>query len=156
MVNRVRYFYTNDGSTDSSPSCNPANSQLDHYQCPHGLSYSPITGAKHGLEADVLYFVPLKSWCEVQIVKLTNTGSSSKSFKLFSFMEWCLWNAEDDQNNLQRNLSTGEVEICGSTIYHKTEYKDRRDHYAFYHANTPVQGRSEERRVGKEGSALRR
>lgn len=140
MDNGGRYFYINDGGTVWSPGWKPVKTPLDHYECRHGLSYTTIKGAKNDLEAEVLYFVPLKSWCEVQKVKLTNTGSSSKSFKLFSFMEWCLWNAEDDQNNLQRNLSTGEVEICGSTIYHKTEYKDRRDHYAFYHANTPVQG----------------
>ena len=61
-------------------------------------------------------------------------------FQLFSFVEWCLWNAEDDQNNLQRNLNTGEVEIDGSTLYHKTEYRERRNHYAFYHVNAPVIG----------------
>lgn len=140
MDNGGRYFYINDGGTVWSPGWKPVKTPLDQYECRHGLSYTTIKGVKNDLEAEVLYFVPLKSWCEVQKVKLTNTGSSTKSFKLFSFMEWCLWNAEDDQNNLQRNLSTGEVEICESTIYHKTEYKDRRDHYAFYHANTPVQG----------------
>jgi cellobiose phosphorylase len=44
--------------------------------------------------------------------------------------------------NFQRNFSTGEVEIeqQTSTIYHKTEYRERRNHYAFYHVNTPIQG----------------
>ena len=40
----------------------------------------------------------------------------------------------------QRNFSTGEVEIEGSVIYHKTEYKERRDHYAYYSVNVPIQG----------------
>ncbi|MDC7224771.1 MAG: glycosyl transferase, partial [Spirochaetales bacterium] len=39
-----------------------------------------------------------------------------------------------------RNLSTGEVEIDGSAIYHKTEYKERRNHFAFYSVNAPIQG----------------
>ena len=90
--------------------------------------------------AEALFFVPLNALCEIQRLKLTNLTGTRKSFKLFSYMEWCLWNAEDDMNNLQRNLSTGEVEIKDSTIYHKTEYKDRRNHYAYYHSTVPVHG----------------
>jgi cellobiose phosphorylase len=140
MDNGGRYFYINDGGTVWSPGWKPVKADLDNYECRHGLSYTRIKGEKNGLEADVLFFVPLKSWCEIQKMKLTNTSNETKSFKLFSFQEWCLWNAEDDQNNLQRNLNTGEVEIDGSTLYHKTEYKERRNHYAFYHVNEPVQG----------------
>jgi cellobiose phosphorylase len=140
MDNGGRYFYINDNETIWSPGWKPVKTPLDSYQCRHGLSYTRITGEKNGLEADVLFFVPLQSWCEIQKVKLTNKSAATKKFKLFSFMEWCLWNAEDDQNNLQRNLSTGEVEIEGSTLYHKTEYKERRNHFAYYHVNTAVQG----------------
>jgi hypothetical protein len=60
--------------------------------------------------------------------------------KLFSFIEFCLWNAQDDGTNFQRNFSTGEVEVVGSTLYHKTEYRERRNHYAFYHVNAKVAG----------------
>lgn len=140
MDNGGRYFYINDGGTLWSPGWKPVKTPLDEYECRHGLSYTKIKGEKDGLEAEVLFFVPLKAWCEVQKMKLTNNSGQKKNFKLFSFQEWCLWNAEDDQNNLQRNLNTGEVEIDGSTIYHKTEYKERRNHYAFYHVNEPVQG----------------
>lgn len=140
MDNGGRYFYINDADTIWSPGWKPVKTDLDNYECRHGLSYTRIKGEKNGLEAEVLFFVPLKSWCEVQKMKLTNTSKKQKSFKLFSFQEWCLWNAEDDQNNLQRNLNTGEVEIDGSTLYHKTEYKERRNHYAFYHVNENIQG----------------
>ncbi|MGQ1890337.1 GH36-type glycosyl hydrolase domain-containing protein [Thermophagus sp. OGC60D27] len=140
MDNGGRYFYIKDGETIWSPGWKPVKTELDHYECRHGLSYTKITGAKEGLKAEVLFFVPLKSWCEIQKMTLHNTSSDIKKIKLFSFLEWCLWNAEDDQNNLQRNLNTGEVEIEGSTLYHKTEYRERRNHYAFYHVNAPVQG----------------
>jgi cellobiose phosphorylase len=140
MDNGGRYFYINDGGTVWSPGWKPVKTDLDAYECRHGLSYTKIKGEKDGIEAEVLFFVPLKSWCEVQKMTLTNKSKEKKSFKLFSFQEWCLWNAEDDQNNLQRNLNTGEVEIDGSTIYHKTEYKERRNHYAYYHVNEQVQG----------------
>jgi len=140
MDNGGRYFYMKDGDTIWSPGWKPVKTELDSYECRHGMSYTKIKGVKNGLEAEVLCFVPLKSWCEVQRMTLTNTTKETKKLKLFSFMEWCLWNAEDDQNNLQRNLSTGEVEVVDSTIFHKTEYKERRNHYAFYHVNTPIQG----------------
>jgi len=140
MDNGGRYFYIKDGDTTWSPGWKPVKTELDSYECRHGMSYTKIKGVKNGVEAEVLCFVPLKSWCEVQKMTLTNTSKETKKLKLFSFMEWCLWNAEDDQNNLQRNLSTGEVEVVDSTIFHKTEYKERRNHYAFYHVNTPIQG----------------
>ena len=82
----------------------------------------------------------LKTWAEVQKLTLTNNSKVNKKLKVFSFVEWCLWNAAADMENFQRNFSTGEVEIEGSVIYHKTEYKERRDHYAYYSVNTPVQG----------------
>ncbi len=140
MDNGGRYFYIKDGETIWSPGWKPVRTELDKYECRHGLSYSKITGEKNGVEAELLCFVPLKNWCEIQKIKLTNTSEQTKKLKFFSYNEWCLWNAEDDQNNLQRNLSIGEVEINESTIYHKTEYKERRNHFAFYHVNSPVQG----------------
>ena len=87
-----------------------------------------------------LFFVPLHTWAEVQKLTLTNTSDQTKKFKLYSFAEWCLWNAATDMENFQRNFSTGEVEVDGSVIYHKTEYKERRNHYAFYSVNAPVDG----------------
>ncbi len=90
----------------------------------------------------MLFFVPIGKTCEVHALTLKNESKEKKSFQLFSFVEWCLWNAEDDMTNFQRNYSTGEVEIMGGgqTIYHKTEFKERRNHYAFYHVNAPVAG----------------
>ena len=135
-----RYFYIKDGDTVWSPGWKPCKTPLDAYECRHGMSYTRITGAKDGVEASVLFFVPLGAHCEVQKLTLRNTANIPKSLKLFSFAEWCLWNAATDMENFQRNLSTGEVEIEGSTIYHKTEYKERRNHYAFYTVNASVSG----------------
>lgn len=140
MDNGGRYFYINDGGTVWSPGWKPCKTQLDRYECRHGMSYTTITGEKNGIEAEVLLFVPLKTWAEVQKVKLTNKSTETKRFKLFSFAEWCLWNAATDMENFQRNFSTGEVEIEDSVIYHKTEYKERRNHYAYYSVNAPIQG----------------
>ena len=140
MDNGGRYFYIKDGETVWSPGWKPCKTPLDSYECRHGMSYTRITGAKNGVEASVLFFVPLKTWAEVQKLTLRNTGDATKRLKLFSFAEWCLWNAATDMENFQRNFSTGEVEVDGSVIYHKTEYKERRNHYAYYSVNVPIQG----------------
>ena len=135
-----RYFYVNDGGCVWSPGWKPCKTPLDFWECRHGMGYTRITGEKGGLRVSALFFVPRGYPCEVQKVTLTNRSSSEKRFKLWSFVEWCLWNAETDMENFQRNLSTGEVEVEGSVIYHKTEYRERRNHYAFYGVNTPVDG----------------
>ena len=140
MDNGGRYFYINDGDTVWSPGWKPCKTPLDFYECRHGMSYTRITGAKNGIRASVLFFVPLGTWAEVQKLTLTNQGTEAKTLKLYSFAEWCLWNAATDMENFQRNFSTGEVEVDGSTLYHKTEYKERRNHYAFYTVNAPIQG----------------
>ncbi|MBN2743401.1 MAG: glycosyl transferase [Marinilabiliaceae bacterium] len=140
MDNGGRYFYIKDEDTVWSPGWKPCKTPLDSYECRHGMNYTTIEGKKNGVSAKVLFFVPLKTWAEVQKVTLTNHTDGVKKIKLFSFQEWCLWNAATDMENFQRNFSTGEVEIEGSVIYHKTEYKERRDHYAYYSVNTPIQG----------------
>ena len=140
MDNRGRYFYIKDGDTVWNPGWKPCKTPLDFYECRHGMSYTRITSRKEGIEASVLFFVPLKSWCEVQKLTLSNTTDKPRCLKLFSFEEWCLWNAATDMENFQRNFSTGEVEIEGSVIYHKTEYRERRNHYAFYSVNTAIDG----------------
>ena len=138
--NGGKYFYINDGGDVWSPGWKPVKADLENYACRHGLSYTRIQGERNGLQAEVTYFIPMGTWAEIQKVSLRNNSGSTKKFKLFSLTEWCLWNAEDDMTNFQRNFSTGEVEIKGSTIYHKTEFKERRNHYAFYTVNAPIQG----------------
>ncbi len=135
-----KYFYINDEGLIWSPGWKPCKTELDHYECRHGMNYTTINGEKNGIKCNVLYFIPLKTWAEVQKLTLKNTTDKVKKLKVFSFIEWALWNAATDMENFQRNFSTGEVEIEGSVIYHKTEYKERRNHYAYYSVNTPIQG----------------
>ena len=140
MDNGGRYFYIKDGDTVWNPGWKPCKTPLDSYECRHGMNYTRITGSKNGVEASVLFFVPLHTWAEIQKMTLKNQSQETKTLKVFSFAEWCLWNAATDMENFQRNFSTGEVEVEGSTIYHKTEYRERRNHYAFYTVNTEIQG----------------
>ncbi len=135
-----RYFYINDNGTIWNPGWSPVKTELDSYECRHGMGYTIIKGKKNDLKAEVTFFVPQDFDGEVQQVVLTNEGKSDKTFKFWSFAEWCLWDAQDDCTNFQRNFSTGRVEIKDSVIYHKTEYRDRRNHYAFYSVNDKIDG----------------
>ena len=135
-----KYFYLKEGDTIWSPGWKPVKTPLDFYECRHGLGYSKISGTKNNLTAEVTYFVPLGKSAEVHKILLKNHSSENKKFQLFSFVEWNLWNALDDMTNFQRNYNIGEVEIDNSTIYHKTEYRERRNHYAFYTVNQKING----------------
>lgn len=140
-----RYYYIYDDKDVWSPGFAPVKKKLDRYECRHGMGYTKITGSRNNIETEITFFVPIDFNGEVHKVVIKNTGDSDKNITLFSFVEWCLWNAQDDQTNFQRNFNTGEVEIEGSTIYHKTEYKERRNHYAFFSVNTPVTGYDSDR-----------
>ncbi len=138
--NGGRYFYIKENDDFWSPGWKPVRRGLTEYQCRHGMGYTIIKGVRNGLSAEVLFLVPLNETCEIHKITLTNTTDKQKKFSLFSFVEFCLWNALDDQTNFQRNLNTGEVEIDGSTLYHKSEYRERRNHYAFYTVNRQLAG----------------
>lgn len=130
-----RFFYIKEEDDIWSPCYKPMKAKIDHYECRHGLGYTTISGSRNQLSAAVTFFVPLKDNCELHYVTLKNEGSAPKTFDFFAAVEWCLWNAVDDTTNFQRNLSIGEVETEAGVIYHKTEYRERRNHYAFYSAS---------------------
>lgn len=135
-----RYYYIKDEDTIWNPGFKPCQTDLDKYECRHGLGYTRFLSNKNNISSDLLCFIPLDYMGEIHLLKLKNDSKITKKVKLFSLAEWCLWNAEDDMTNFQRNLSTGEVEIEGSTLYHKTEYKERRNHYAFFNVNSQIDG----------------
>jgi len=135
-----KYYYINDNGEVWSPGWAPVKKDLDFYECRHGMGYTKITGEYDKVRVGITYFVPLDTNAEIHKVVIENRSEKEKKIKLFSFVEWCLWNALDDMTNFQRNYSTGEVEVEGSVIYHKTEYKERRNHYAFFSVNAPIYG----------------
>ncbi|MBP3804447.1 MAG: glycosyl transferase, partial [Oribacterium sp.] len=142
--NNGKYFYVKDRNRNTvwNPGWQPVKTDLDSYECRHGLGYSRFTSSKDGVEAELLTFVPMEDNCEISRITLTNKGQDTAELSLFSYVEWCLWNADDDMKNFQRNLSTGEVEVSGegSVLFHKTEYRERRNHYAILGVNSEVSG----------------
>ncbi len=138
--NNGRYLFIKDGDTTWNPGWKPCKTALDSYECRHGLGYTKITGEKNGLESSVLYFVPKGENLEIWKTTLTNKSDAPKTFKLFSFVEFCLYDAQNDATNYQRTYSIGEVEIEGNAIYHKTEYRERRDHYTLFSCTRDIDG----------------
>jgi cellobiose phosphorylase len=127
-----RYLYVNDGGVVWNPGWKPTKAVLDRYECRHGLGYTRLIGAKNGVEVEMLFFVPPGENLEIWKTTVTNTGKTEKDLKLFSYVEFCLFEALNDMTNYQRTYSIGEVEVEGSAIYHKTEYRERRSHYGLF------------------------
>lgn len=152
------YFYIKDGGTMWNPGWQPSQVSLDSYECRHGLGYTIYKGVKNGIEASVTALVPIGANCELSKLTLTNQSDETRSFIVYSYVEFCLWNAVEDMNNFQKNYSTGEVEIepynGNSCIYHKTEYRERRNHYAIHAVSTECSGFDTEREkfLGTYGS----
>jgi cellobiose phosphorylase len=137
-----RYLYLRDRATGEfwSPSWQPVQADLDGYRCRHGLGYTVIGGRRAGIDAKTLYVVPLGETLEIWRTRIANLRSGPAELSLFSAVEFCLWDAWDDATNFQRNLSTGEVEVSEGVIYHTTEYRERRDHFAYFACSEPLAG----------------
>lgn len=135
-----KYLYLVDGDAAWNPGFRPTRTQLDRYECRHGLGYSRFRTARNGLAADLLTFIADDENAEFQVLALRNESATAKTIRVFSYVEWCLWNAEDDAANLQRNLSLAECYVNGSMICHVTGYRERRNHYAFHLVNRAADG----------------
>ncbi len=137
-----RYIYLRDNASGEfwSPTWQPTRTELDEYECRHGMSYTQISSSRSGVRAETLYFAPLGETLEVWRLRVTNDRDTPLDLSVFSSVEFCLWDAEDDATNFQRNFSTGQVEVADGVIYHKTEYRERRDHFAYFACSEPLAG----------------
>ena len=131
------HIYIRDGDTVWNPGWQPTKTELDSYACRHGLGYSVIEGQKDGVLATQTLLVPQGDNCLLVRLRLKNSTDVKKTLDVFPYLEFCLWDAMDDGSNFQRNFSIGEVELEPDAIYHKSEYRERRDHYAVFWANRP-------------------
>ena len=137
-----RYLYLRDDESGRywSPSGAPTNCDLERYSCRHGMGYTVIGSVYQGISAHTRYFVPLDETLEIWQLTVINQRARPAWLSIFSCVEFCLWDAQDDATNFQRNFSIGEVEIADGVIYHKTEYRERRDHFGWFACSEPVEG----------------
>jgi cellobiose phosphorylase len=146
-----RYIYLRDGASGEfwSPTWKPTCHLVEDYACRHGLGYTLIGSTYQAIEARARYFVPLGENLEVWQVTVTNHRAERVRLSVFSSVEFCLWDAWDDATNFQRNLNVGEVEVdvAAGVIYHKTEYRERRNHFAFFACSEELAGFDTQRDV---------
>jgi cellobiose phosphorylase len=135
-----RYLYVNDGGSVWNPGWKPVKAKADAYECRHGLGYSVITSVKDGLSVSQTMFVPPGENLELWKVTVKNASPKAKTVKIYSYQEFCFFEALNDMTNYQRTYSIGEVEVEGGAIYHKTEYRERRNHYTLFGCTGPVTG----------------
>ncbi|AMM85844.1 glycosyl hydrolase family 65 protein [Martelella sp. AD-3] len=140
--NGGRYVYVRDNEDGDfwSPTWMPTQSAVEDFACRHGMGYSTIGSKRNGIRVSNRYFVPLGETLEIWQLTVTNERLVPADLSLFSSVEFCLWDALDDQSNFQRNLSTGQVEVEDEVIYHKTEYRERRNHFAYFACSEPLAG----------------
>ena len=151
------HLYIKDGNSVWNPGWQPVQAELDEYSCRHGLGYTVIEGSKNDVRVTQEFVVPKGETCMLMRVTVSNESKQEKTLRLFPYLEFCLWDAMDDSSNFQRNFSTGEVEVVGAAIYHKTEYRERRNHYAVFWANRKPQSfdTSRDAFIGVYGSPAR-
>ena len=141
-----RYIYIRDdapqlsGPLFWSPSWMPTRIPLDKFECRHGMGYTVIKSQLAGIASQTRYFVPLGDSLEVWELTLANHREETADLSIFATVEFCLWDANDDATNFQRNYSIGEVEVIDDVIYHKSEYRERRDHFAYFACSEPLAG----------------
>lgn len=139
-----RYIYLRDNASSParawSPTWMPTRTPLDFYECRHGMGYTIISSKLAGIEAQTRYFVPLGESLEVWALTLVNGREEEADLSIFSAIEFNLWDAMDDATNFQRNYSIGQVEVVDGVIYHKTEYRERRDHFAYFACSEELTG----------------
>ena len=137
-----RYLYLRDNDTGQfwSPTWQPTMNALEDYRCRHGMGYTRIQSSYHGMDVEVCYFIPQGENLEVWDVRLKNSTDARVNYSLFSCVEFALWDAQDDATNFQRNFNIAEVEIEDGVIYHKTEYRERRDHFAYFACSEKLKG----------------
>ncbi len=137
-----RYLYLRDNDTGEfwSPSWQPTRTKLDQYKCRHGMGYTIIGSSRRRIEAQTCYFVPMRENLEIWKFSVTNRRRQPARLSIFSSIEFCLWDAQDDATNFQRNFSTGQIEIVDEVIYHKTEYRERRNHFAYFACSEKLAG----------------
>jgi len=139
-----RYIFIRDDHSKEidfwSPTWQPTRTALDFYECRHGLGYTRIISARKKIHSEIKYFVPPGENLEIWELFVRNDREEIADLSIFSTIEFCLWDAQDDSTNFQRNYSIGEVEVDEGVIYHKSEYRERRNHFAYFASSEPLAG----------------
>lgn len=141
-----RYIYLRDNSTKEywSATWQPTKKDLKvyGYECRHGLGYTQINSSYQGIETTATYFVPCKENLEVWILRVKNTTNRQRGLSLFTYIEFCLWQAIMDMQDFQYSLNISRADCVGDAIYHLTYYYPNAGYknFAYFSANKKICG----------------
>ena len=128
---RYLYLRDNDSKDFWSASWQPVLKKEHEYkyECRHGLGYSVISSEYSGIQTKTTYFVPIGENHEVWMIEVKyepkkgSMGVKSRDLSLFSFVEFCLWDALNDMTDYQYNLNIGQTDYKDNIIYHLSRYR---------------------------------
>jgi cellobiose phosphorylase len=131
-----RYIYLRDQESGAtwSPTWQPIPERnLEAYECRHGPGYTRINSRYLGIWAEMLYFVPLsqssdsqenrEAACELWVLHLRNNSRRPRWLRSFSYVEFSMWNAEADLNNLDWGQHVLHSRIEEGIIYMNTTFR---------------------------------
>jgi cellobiose phosphorylase len=91
-----KYIYITDEKGELwSAGWKPVCAEPDSYSCVHGVGYSSIEQANHGVTSRLVMFVPNEDPLEVWHLTLRNTTKRPRKLNLFTYFEWGLGAAPD-------------------------------------------------------------
>lgn len=122
--------------------------ELDAYRTRHGQGYSRFEHNSHGIEQDLIVFVPVDDQgglpLRIQKLTLTNKSSHPRQLSITSYLEWVLGtNKEETQIHVMTEWDLESQSLFAFNRYHK----DYGSHVAFAsatpHANSFTSNRTE-------------
>ena len=135
-----RYLYIRDNKTGKywSPTWQPVLEKLSAYECRHGLGYTKISSSHSDIKAEITYFVPVDDNLEIWMLTLKNASSEAKELSVFSYAEFCLWQALNDLTDLQCSQGLGVAKYEDDAIFYS--FFDVSTGYAFFASSGTVTG----------------
>lgn len=144
-----RYIYVRDNDSKKywSSSWQPTNIDLDkyHYECRHGLSYTKIMSKYEGISTETLYMVPLGESLEIWRIKVKNDTKKARDLSLFTYVEFCLWDAVMDMTDFQYNLNIAITKFKNNAMYHLTRHNVHKNYFSYFWSDTKVKSYDGER-----------
>ena len=85
-------FYLRDDDTGDlwSPTALPIRDEAATYMARHGRGYSRFDHAAHGIEADLLQYVPMDAPIKISRLVLRNRSSRARHLSVTAYVEWVL------------------------------------------------------------------
>lgn len=92
-----KYIYVKNDLTGEvfSPTWMPVRSELDFFECRHGLGYTNFASEYKGINVELTVFVPFDDNLEIWDIKVKNNSGRKAELSFFNYFEWCLGSAGD-------------------------------------------------------------